>query len=1182
MTAALRLATAVLVLTALAFIGPAVRADPVSVRAGIHEGYGRLAFNWPQPTPFQANAEGGTLTLRFGRPIEADLSAAPRILSRYIEGARIEPDGRTVVLDLVGQPRTAQYSSGTAVVVDLFNVQADSDGTPDAAAESGAPAETPGPPPTAATGGPPTIGVRAGEHEAFSRLVFDWPRQVGYDLDRQGDSVTVRFAEPGRLAVGPVRADLPRNVRGLGVDDDDGRSVVRLTVPDSARVRDFLSGPKVVIDVYGPRTVPAPPAEAETEADESAPAADGAAAEPVAADDADAPAAGDVAEEETPAEAGDPVEAADAEAAAETAEPEAAVPEVAEPEVAEPGAAEPEAVAPESAAAAPQDEGTEPPEAAEPAPAGDRPLALTPPGQDDADNGNADADPADAVAAEDGDVVVRLRFDWDEPVAAAVFRRGGALWVVFDKAKAIDLEALRNAGGNLIRSAAHVPTEQASALRLDTVTGVNPRLRRDGLAWILEFRQQAVQVATPIETLPQPESPVGARIFMPIVEPGRAIAVTDPGSGENLVVVPVVPLGHGIAEERRFPQVVILETVQGIVVRPLIDDLRVRSLRQGVELTSAGGLAISPVDRRLRADLKMGGLRPLTRVLDLEPWRNTSIEELTAERQNQQRKIAMAVGSEREELRFDLAAFYFSMGLEAEALGVLRAIEIDRPGVATEPRFRVLRGAINMLMGRLGDAMGDLDDPSLAENDEGSFWRAALAAERGDRAGAAPTLKRTNGILRPYPMAVKVPVGLLVAESAIEIGDVRLAAQVLDVLQTEEPDESQAARIDYVVGRMLELGGDFDGAIVTWEDVMDTRVRPARAKAAKARAELLMKTDEISREAGIEQLEELRFAWRGDSFEFNLLRRLGELYLAENEFREGLRTLRQAATYFRNRPEAGEVTAKMAQTFESIYLGDLADRLPAVTAIALYEEFKELTPTGRKGDEMVRNLAERLVVVDLLDQAADLLEAQVRFRLQGAEKASVGNRLAEIKLLDREADAAIAVLDETEMDDPPPQMAEERRYLRARALSAAGRSVDALALLKEDESEQADLLRLEVFWDDQDWPNAASVMRRVVDSAGIARGRPLDAEQAQLVLNLSVALTLAGNQRAVNRLRRDFGEQMDASPYREAFELIASDQTQGLADYRTIAGKVAVAENFKEFMTAYRERLRANGETQVN
>src|SRR4030095_10827024 len=83
-----------------------------------------------------------------------------------------------------------------------------------------------------------------------------------------------------------------------------------------------------------------------------------------------------------------------------------------------------------------------------------------------------------------------------------------------------------------------------------------------------------------------------------------------------------------------------------------------------------------------------------------------------------------------------------------------------------------------------------------------------------------------------------------------------------------------------------------------------------------------------------------------------------------------------------------------ASAFDYLFLGGKGDNLPAIDALALFYDFRELTPIGRRGDEMIRRLAERLMAVDLLDQAAELLQHQVDHRLQGAARAQIRTRLA--------------------------------------------------------------------------------------------------------------------------------------------------------------------------------------------
>ena len=84
-----------------------------------------------------------------------------------------------------------------------------------------------------------------------------------------------------------------------------------------------------------------------------------------------------------------------------------------------------------------------------------------------------------------------------------------------------------------------------------------------------------------------------------------------------------------------------------------------------------------------------------------------------------------------------------------------------------------------------------------------------------------------------------------------------------------------------------------------------------------------------------------------------------------------------------------------------------ADEVSPVNALALYFDFRELTPVGDEGDTMIRQLADRLVEVDLLGRAAQLIQHQVTFRLKGDEKARVGTKLAAIYILDRQYDKAM-------------------------------------------------------------------------------------------------------------------------------------------------------------------------------
>ena len=160
----------------------------------------------------------------------------------------------------------------------------------------------------------------------------------------------------------------------------------------------------------------------------------------------------------------------------------------------------------------------------------------------------------------------------------------------------------------------------------------------------------------------------------------------------------------------------------------------------------------------------------------------------------------------------------------------------------------------------------------------------------------------------------------------------------------------------------------------------------------------------------VDQLEMLTTAWRGDETEAEGLKVLAHLYTETERYRDAFHVMRTALLAHPNSDLTRKIQDEAAATFDSLFLAGKGDALPAIEALGLFYDFRELTPIGRRGDEMIRRLADRLVAVDLLDQAAELLQHQVDHRLQGAARAQVATRLATIYLMNRKPDRALAAI----------------------------------------------------------------------------------------------------------------------------------------------------------------------------
>lgn len=1061
----------------------------------------------------------------------------------------------------------------------------------------------------------PTVPVRTGTHPDRHRIVFDFPEQVPYSVEEKGEWAVLTFGQPASIDVGALNDRLPDGLDAVAASPTgDGLSVA---VPRQGGVRHFYSGPKVVLDVLRPQdgfrsatsepplrrqaavAVPAPAPETSTSTPPPEPAKPETAADPA---EREKVAARFGLSSDTPAA---------------NAIPPATTNNATSPSAGG-GAGAHGAGAKHGQGAVQGDDGA-PTSLATGNDAGGGGQAIPPahqgpqagqqahngPTGPDAHGGTGSAHdvsetaavvPA-AVAAErnlEGATIsgptlpiavaqtaegLSIRFEWTEPVVAAVFSRAGYLWVVFDQLVTMDLRALNAQSWQIMGPATQIPVRPGSALRVPIVSGINPRVLRDGNAWVLDLRPQSQRPDVSLNVDSQMVSPQGPRVFVPSEDVGRVVTARDPEVGDLLYMVPILPLSRGIDGARRYAEFSILSSVQGVVVQPFSDDVDVRVLPDGIAIVRGGGLALSretavpSADRfTARIDGVPPGLPP-GRIFDVTNWRRGGEADYVKEEQALQRRISEATSISRSGPRLELAQFYFANGLAAETVGLLRTIAAADEDLASRPDVKALRGASQFVLGRYAEAEEDLDERALNGFSEAELWRGAATAAQGKWAEAVEHFARAGEIPGGYPRNFATDVALWAAEAAIRAGDNRGAGSFLDVIAEGRPTPGEQARLDYLRGRVLYASGDVDTALNFWRDLADGDDRWSRVRARRAVVEHNLREGNITRIEAIEELESLRYTWRGDQLEFDLLRRLGGLYLEEGDYVAGLDALRQAVTFYPNNLAAAEVTERMTEAFTEIFTDGTSDAMTPLTALSLYDQFRELTPVGSRGDLIIQRLADRLVQVDLLDRASILLERQVKFRLQGIDKARVGARLALIRLLDRAPEQALEALDESVAPGLDKEVADERKRLRARAIFELGDDQTALKLINDDKSRDADLLRADIYWRTQEWGEAGPVFARLIGNAG-QDGRRIDQRTATLILNRAVALSLSDKVAELNRMRQIYTSQMDNTPYREAFRLITNKSEGALDDFRTLTARFDEIGRFQAFLTSYRDKLR--------
>jgi len=231
-----------------------------------------------------------------------------------------------------------------------------------------------------------------------------------------------------------------------------------------------------------------------------------------------------------------------------------------------------------------------------------------------------------------------------------------------------------------------------------------------------------------------------------------------------------------------------------------------------------------------------------------------------------------------------------------------------------------------------------------------------------------------------------------------------------------------------------------------------------------------------------------------------------------------------------------------------------------------------LTPIGPDGDEMIRRMADRLVAVDLLGPATDLLAYQVNKRLDGVAKAQVATRLAALQVMDAKPADAITSLRDSEIAGLPPEMIHARLLLEARAYAALKQYDNALDLLAVDSQADSASLRADIYWESGNWAVAGQKLEEMLGTR-FSDQAPLTAAERMTVLRAAVAYSLANDEKSLERLRINFTPKMKAAPDGNLFAVLAAPiDLHGLA-FRDAAAQIASVNTLKGFMQDFQKKF---------
>jgi predicted negative regulator of RcsB-dependent stress response len=564
---------------------------------------------------------------------------------------------------------------------------------------------------------------------------------------------------------------------------------------------------------------------------------------------------------------------------------------------------------------------------------------------------------------------------------------------------------------------------------------------------------------------------------------------------------------------------------------------------------------------------KTGSLKSL---FDFTTWGGKPGETFTQARQRLQQTIVDVPESERNRTRLELARFYFARGEGEEAVGLLKFIAKQVPDLRSHADFMALLGASEILAYRPDEGLKDLSDPTLSDEPEAELWQAVGFAQLRDWQQAEEKFSVRQDMLKQYPEPFFSRFFVLAIESALAAGKDHEAANWLDYVSNAPHQSTIDAALYYLRGVLAAKAGRASDAEDSWKAAERSNDQLYKIRAELALIDLGVSTASLTPAQAADRLEALRFGWRGDDLEVDILHRLGQFYIQAKNVKAGLNVLSQAITLYPSSPMAPAIRAEMASAFHDVFLGNLGKKLSALDNLTLYQQYRDLMPKGKEGDAIMRNLAERLVAVDLLDQASSILEDLVKNHLQGEEKDRAALRLGAIRLLDHKPEEAMAGLDLIGKDVLSPSLQNQRILLKARALAELNRNDEAAALLKDNTSPGAEMLRADIAMHTQKWGDAANAMMNLVGPPPPS-GKTLTSEQTTELINAAIAYALNNDQPGLDKLGIDYGAAMAGTPQNDTFLMLTRpDKTGQLRDLAAAQAQLSQVDMFQGFLNNYR------------
>lgn len=766
-------------------------AEPVKgeVKAEAEAGYGRLIFKFEEPVDAKVRIAGAILVLEFKEPVSVSVDRINSRMRDYVSAARVDPDGKAVRIALAGKFRINPIPAADRLFVDLLPEPwvGMLPGLPqdvvDELAGRARAAELASRKKRAAeqAAALPAVRVKVVKLPTFMRYIFDLPPGVDATPELSDGKFKVHFNKPAKWDLADVAATLPSTVKTVKPEAEFDSIGVIYTLNGMPETRSFREDKSFVVDIgLGPDAQPAA----------ITPLVPGIAAAAVQIAPPETVPAKDAAREIVPPLKDMPLlKDAPRQEAIEPALPAARpAPSLAPKAEAKPDANPEPAAARKSEPAMPavkaaEDKGQKPPVQAAEAqrPPSPEKSQVKPQAKPEPKATSVNAESAMQAIATASSDQMRISLPFAAPTPAAMFKRGDSLWLVFDSNKPIDVSQLARDFGHIVRRADYESGGSGEGIvRLRLVRPMLASLEADDNGWVLKVGDS---VAVPPQALSMARLINGSKrgMVVPLENAGTLHHLTDPDLGTRLMAVTALAPARGLMRPQNFVELRVLQSMHGIALEPLADDITADVTAEQVTISRPGGLTLSAESlvqqQQMSPGLGEGSLDP-------DVWEKDRKGPFEARQSALIADAAAAGEGTKRAARYDLARFYLANDLAAEARAVLSVALDDKANGGDEVTGSILRALANVMLHRPDDALKDLVSPDVADQKEAPIWRAMAQSRLGRWPEAHAAFKTLDKQITALPLGLQRMVLLDRIRTGIEVKDFDGASRMVNDLET--------------------------------------------------------------------------------------------------------------------------------------------------------------------------------------------------------------------------------------------------------------------------------------------------------------------------------------------------------------------------------------------------------------